>query len=113
MDFAGPFQGTTFLAIVDAHSKWPKMSMISCTTVGKTMDVVRQMFTAYGLPDQIVSDNGLQLISDDFVTFTKINGIKHIRSAPCHPASNGLGERFAQLLKQALKASQKDGRSLF
>ena len=24
IDFAGPFMGTTFLVIVDAHSKWPK-----------------------------------------------------------------------------------------
>ena len=37
----------------------------------------------------------------------------NIRSAPYHPASNGLAERFVQSLKQALKASQKDGRPLF
>ena len=113
MDFAGPLQGTMFLVTVDAHLKWPEVSMMSSTTVSKTMDVLRQMFAAYGLPDQIVSDNGPQFISDDFAKFTKMNGIKHIRSAPYHPASNGLVERFVQSLKQALKASQKDGRSLF
>ena len=108
-DFAGPFQGTMFLVTVDAHLKWPEVSMMSSTTVSKTMDVLRQMFAAYGLPHQIVSDNGPQFISDDFATFTKMNGIKHIRSAPYHPASNGLAERFIQ----ALKASLKDGRPLF
>ena len=42
----------------------------------------------------------------------KQNGIKHIKSAPYHPASNGLAERFIQSLKQSLKASANDGRTL-
>ena len=36
----------------------------------------------------------------------------HVHSAPYHPASNGAVERFNQTFKQALKASEKDGRSL-
>ena len=113
VDFAGPFQGTMFLVTVDAHSKWPVVSMMSSTTVSKTMDVLRQMFAAYCLSDQIVSDNGPQFISDDFAMFTKMNGIQHIGSAPYYPASNSLAERFLQSLKQALKESQKDGKPLF
>ena len=38
--------------------------------------------------------------------------MKHIRTIPYHPASNGLVERFVQSFKQALRASQNDGRSL-
>ena len=59
VDSVDHFQGTMFLVTVDAHSKWPEVSMMSSTTVSKIMDVLRQMFAAYGLPDQIVSDNGL------------------------------------------------------
>ena len=40
------------------------------------------------------------------------NGVKQIRSAPYHPASNSLVERFVQSLKTALKRSKQDGRSL-
>ena len=57
----------------------------------------------------LATDNGPQFIAEDFA---KRNGIKHVKSAPYHPASNGLAERFIQSLKQSLKASQDDGRSL-
>ena len=79
------------------------MSMMSSNTVSKTIDILRQMFAVYGLPDQIVSDNGYPFISDDLATITKMNEIQNIRSGPYHPASNSLAERFVQLLKQALK----------
>ncbi|KAL7834749.1 hypothetical protein SRHO_G00289960 [Serrasalmus rhombeus] len=54
----------------------------------------------------LVSDNGPQFCSEEFSTFLKANGVKHIRSAPHHPASNGLAERFVQTFKHALKSSR-------
>jgi len=38
-----------------------------------------------------------------------MNGIKHFRSAPYHPATNGMEERFIQTMKKALKASKSEG----
>ena len=40
------------------------------------------------------------------------NQIKHILSAPYHPSSNGLAEGFVQILKQTLKASVKEGKTI-
>ena len=39
----------------------------------------------------------------------KENGVKHLRSAPYHPSTNGLAERFVQSLKQALKVGERRG----
>ena len=112
LDFAGPFQGHMFLVAVDAHSKWPEVAIMKSTTSAKTIEVLRTMFSAHGLPEQIVTDNGPQFVSEDFEAFLKQNGIKHIRTAPYHPSSNGLAERFVQSLKLALKASLNSGMSL-
>lgn len=35
-------------------------------------------FPIFGLPEQIVSDNGSQFVSKEFSIFSKNNGIKHM-----------------------------------
>ena len=112
VDFAGPFLDKMFLVIVDAHSKWPEVIPMSSTTAPKTIAALQTLFAKYGLPEQLVSDNGPQFSSEEFAHFTKANGIKHIYSAPYHPSSNGLAERFVQTFKRAMKAGAKDGNPL-
>ena len=112
IDFAGLFQGTNFLVAVDAYSKWPHVVMMQSTTVDKTIDALRQMFSMNGLPEHIVTDNGSQFTSDAFAKFLSSNGVRHTKSAPYHPATNGLAERFVQSLKQSLKATLSSGLSL-
>ena len=104
VDFAGPFLGKTFLIVVDAHSKWPEVMEMTSTTALKTIMELRKLFAAYGLPEQLVSDNGPQFVSEEFAILLKSNGIKHIRCSPYHPSSNGAAERFVQSFKQAMKA---------
>ena len=112
LDYAGPFQGKMFLIAVDAFSKWPEVKVMTSTTVSATLDALREWFCTHGIPEQLVTDNGSQFTADAFKEFTQLNGIRHIKSAPYHPASNGLAERFIQSLKQSLKATLNDGRSL-
>lgn len=103
VDYAGPFMNSMFLIAVDAHSKWPEVSIMSSTTSAKTIEALRTMFATHGLPSQIVSDNGPQFVSAEFNTFLKLNGIQHLTSAPYHPRTNGLAERFVRTMKAALK----------
>ncbi|KAJ8357039.1 hypothetical protein SKAU_G00198330 [Synaphobranchus kaupii] len=105
-DFAGPFEGHMFLVVVDAHSKWPEVKLMGSTTTSKTIQALRGLFSRHGLPEVLVSDNGPQFISSEFATFLQESGVKHLRSAPFHPATNGQAERFVQTLKRSLKASR-------
>ena len=112
VDFAGPFMGKMFLLAVDAHSKWGEVYPMLKTTTSKTIELLRHMFAAYGLPEQLVLDNGPQFVSEEFRQFTRGNGIKHIRSSPYHPASNGLAERFVRTFKESMKAMKNENLSL-
>ena len=69
------------------------------------------MFAAYGLPDQLVSDNGLQFSSEEFQLFLKFNGIKHCQTEPYRPETNGAAERFVQTLTKSIMAGRRDKRS--
>lgn len=101
-----------FFVAVDAYSKWPEVFAMKSTTVDKVIEVFRQLFSIHGLPEQVVSDNGPQFTSEEFVTFLHRNGVKHIRSSPYHPATNGLAECFIKTMKQSLKISVKKGLTL-
>ena len=106
VDFAGPFLGRMHLVMVDSYSKWPEVILMKSTTTDKTADVLRTVFARTGYPKQLVMDNGRQFTSEEFKHFMITNGVKHKRSAPFHPSTNGLAERFVKTYKQALKAER-------
>ena len=77
-------------------------------TAQRTIQELRLIFARFGLPEQIILDNGPQFISDKFKLFAKSNGIKHNRVAPYHPCSNGAAERFVQTFKMVMKKMGKE-----
>ena len=96
----------------NAHSKWPEVYEMSSTSTDNTIAVLRHIFAAYGLPQQLVSDNGPQFVSSEFAQFLNANGVKHIWCAPYQPSSNGLPERFVKMFKQAMKTGEHHGTPL-
>lgn len=48
---------------------------------------------------RIISDNGPQFIAKDFKEFIRIAGMKHVRTSPYYPQSNGKIERWHHTLK--------------
>ena len=103
IDYAGPFQGKMFLVVVDAHSKWMEVSIVTSAATAVTIQNLKRMFATHGLPRTVVSDNGSVFTSNEFQDFLVKNGIRHIKTAPYHLASNGLAERAVQTLKGGLK----------
>ncbi len=63
------------------------------------MEELRVLFSQFGLPECIVSDNGTCFKSVEFNEFLKRQVVKHIVSAPYHPSTNVLAERALQVVK--------------
>ena len=103
IDYAGPLFGRQILILVDTHSKWIEIKSVTNPTSAATIEHLHSIFATHGLPEMLVSDNGSVFTSSEFEDFTKQNGIRHVRSAPYHPASNGLAERAVQTFKTFMK----------
>ncbi|XP_058456488.1 uncharacterized protein K02A2.6-like [Malaya genurostris] len=107
IDYAGTIDGLYFFVIVDAFSRWPEIYSSSTMTAKVTIQNLRNSFSRLGLPMVIVSDNAAQFVCDEFESFCKNNGIKHMLTAPHHPQSNGQAERFVDSMKRAMKKINK------
>uniref|UniRef100_A0A3B3ZAL2 Integrase catalytic domain-containing protein n=1 Tax=Periophthalmus magnuspinnatus TaxID=409849 RepID=A0A3B3ZAL2_9GOBI len=72
-----------------------------------------QMYMSlFGLPDEILTDNGTQYTGDAFKKFTVEWGIEHITSSPHYPKSNGCSERHIRHIKSTVKKTLKNGGNL-
>ncbi|XP_050340986.1 uncharacterized protein K02A2.6-like, partial [Bactrocera neohumeralis] len=111
IDFAGPIFDSMWLICIDAYSQFPFVTQLSSTTTDSTIHSLKSIFAIEGFPNTLVSDNGPQLTSDAFKQFCKLHGITHITTAPFHPASNGLAERFVQTFKTAVRKNINEGLS--
>ena len=106
VNFAGPFLGSMWLLAMDAHSKWPSViRLANYPTTEITIAGLDALFTIWGLPKTLVSDNGPQFASADFANWCRSNGIVHMTSAPFHPSSNGEAERLVGVFKRAMQRS--------
>ena len=78
-DFVGPMHdGLIYLIVVDAKSKWMAIVSKSSTTTAVTPRALRFLFSLHGLPEEIVSDNGPQFVSQEMKDFLKFNGFASV-----------------------------------
>ena len=76
---------------------------MNSTTTEETIETLRGLFARHGLPKEVVSDNGPQFTSSEFVDFLKMNHVKQTLVPAYHPASNEAAEKSVQTVKNVLK----------
>ena len=95
--------GKMFLVVNDAFSKWIKVESMNNVTAPVTVARLRKIFAAQGLPLVIVSDNGPSFVGKEFTEFLERNRVRHILTAPYHPASNGQAENAMRVFNESMK----------
>ncbi|XP_045535455.1 uncharacterized protein K02A2.6-like [Papilio machaon] len=104
--------GKRYLIIIDAHSKWLEAIPMRNTSAESTIKVFRSVFSRFGLPSQLVTDNGPPFFSQDFKVFCENNCIKHTTSAPYRPQANGAAENAVKTIKKAIKKALHEGKDV-
>ncbi|XP_045537579.1 uncharacterized protein K02A2.6-like [Papilio machaon] len=112
LDFLGPIGGKTFLVVVDAMSKWIEVFHMTGVSASYLIDRLNELFSRFGIPKQIVTDNGTQFASKEFEYFNQYYGIQHIFTPPYHPSSNGLAENAVKTLKRIIKKALQEKRDI-
>ena len=102
-----------FLVVIHAYSKLPEVVEMSTgasgVSVARTIEELRRISQFMDYLTKLFRRMVHNLFLTSLLSFLKQKGIKHFKSSPYHPATNGLSERFIQTLKKSLKASKEKG----
>ena len=64
----------------------------------------------FGYPNEIISDNGSQFVSEETEKYLKDHNIKHRCTSPFWPSANGEVERFNRTLGKMIKCYTAEGK---
>ena len=98
-------KGEQYLLIVDYFLRFPEVIKMTTTTSAAIITALKSIFSRYGIPEVLRSDNGSQYASREFVTFAESYGFRHTTSSPRYAQSNGQAERTVKTVKKLLKSS--------
>ena len=93
------FEGASYLLIVDYTSRFPVVHKLSSMPGQHIATHCKQIFSEYGWPETLISDNGPCYAVEAFTNMIKEYGVNDITSSPHYPLSNGLAEKFVQIVK--------------
>nr|GEV34458.1 reverse transcriptase domain-containing protein [Tanacetum cinerariifolium] len=115
IDIAGPFlkgPGKVKFLIVamDYFTKWIEAKVVATITDGQVKKFVwDNIVCRFGIPGEIISENGKQFADNPFKHWCdKLNITQHFASVK-HPQSNGLVERANRSLGEGIKARLGEG----
>ena len=100
------FNGVHYLLSIDYYSKWIEVAKLDDITSSNIICHLKSQFARYGIPDELISDNGPQYACSAFNNFSRSYGFVHTTSSPLYLQSNGEVERAVQTIENLLKKGQ-------
>ena len=109
IDFLGPLPKSSqnnqyVLMMVDQFTKWVECVPLPNQTAEVTAKaIIDHLFSRFGTPFQIVSDQGRNFESRVFAELCKSLEIHKVRTTPYRPSANGQVERYNRTLMDAVR----------
>ena len=101
------FEGALYLLIVDYTSRFLVVHKLSSMTGKHVANQCTSVFSEYGWPETLISDNGPCYTADVFTSAMNAYHVNHITSSPHYPQSNGLAEKYVQIVKNVNLKSKR------
>ena len=93
-----------YLVVVDYFSCYFEVAKLTSTTSCAVIEAMKNIFSRYGIPETLVSDNGPQFSAIEMKDFSHSFGFQHVTSSPYYPQGNGQAERTVQTAKRLISA---------
>lgn len=113
VDFMGPLpNGQNLFVMVDYYSRFTEVIFMRQITTGKMLNEMKKIFSRYGYPECIHSDNGPQFTSEEYKNYIEINGMFSYKVTPIWPQANGEVERQNRSILKRMKIATTNGQDL-
>ena len=107
------FEGEAYLLLVDYTSRFPIVCKLNSMPAQHVINHFKLIFSEYEWPDTLVSDNGPCYASETFTKIMQEYNVNHITSSPHYIQSNGLAEKFVQIVKNLFNKAREERADLF
>ena len=94
------FDNDNYLVVIDYYSKWIEAVPLLNQTSTSVIRELKLVFSRYGIPSRVRSDNGPCFDSGAMRDFATEWGFSLDTSSPRYPQSNGLAERAVGIVKR-------------
>ena len=98
--------GSNNLVLVNHHSDHIELKPLKNTSAVAVIRVMKRNYARHGIPDECVTDNGLQFVSHAYARFAPEYGFTSIKSSPYHSRGNRKAESAVKIAKNILKKSR-------
>ena len=107
------FKNESYLLLVDYTSKFPIVHKLTSTMAQQVASHMKLIFSEYGWPETIVSDNGPYYSAETFTKLMTDYSVNHITSSPHYPQSNRLAGKYVQIVKNLFYKAKEEGTDLY
>ena len=91
------------LTLIDYATRYPEAIPLKRIDTETVAEALVDIYSRLGIPEEILSDQGQQFVSNCMKEVCRLLGIKRSTTTPFHPSCNGLVENFNKSLKTMLR----------